>query len=105
MSEGVLHNTLARFRTLLSSCLIDVYTSLYGERPGLEVVFPSFINQSATNALFTKDVMTYEAYKKYLISVMGTRPGDLEKEDPRRREDQTTRETDFTKRQRVDFHE
>ena len=37
MSEGVLHNTLARFKMLLSQCLIDVYTALYGERPGLEV--------------------------------------------------------------------
>ena len=108
MSEGVLHNTLARFKTLLSHCLIEVYTALYGERPGLEVrfrdtllsyyntlktlfsqvVFPSFMNQHATNALFTQELLTYDAYKKYLIGVMGTRPGDLEQHDPRRRDEE-----------------
>ena len=40
LSGGVLQNTLSRFRTVLSRCLVDVYTALYGEHPGLQARAP-----------------------------------------------------------------
>ena len=42
-SNGTLHATLSRFRTIVSRSIKDIFTALYGLEEGLEVVFPSFV--------------------------------------------------------------
>ena len=43
ISGGVLQTTLARLHFTLQRCMLDVYTALYGARPGMRVVFPAFL--------------------------------------------------------------
>ena len=89
LSDTMLTTTLHRVRGMLTRCLIDVYTALYGSQPGLEVVFPGMpvMVDHTMEALFNADVLSYNAYKEHVRGVMNIPARDMVGVEPRRREE------------------
>ena len=89
LSDGMLRTTLQRVRLVLTRCLVDVYTALYGSQPGLDVVFPGLPStvDHTMQELFNADVLSYAAYKEHVKGMMNIAGRDLEGVDPRRREE------------------
>lgn len=82
-ADITLRHTLSRFRHTLSRTLMEVYTMLYGRRDGMVVVFPSLMTDAEAKDLFTRNVLTYQAYREYVTQMFTLCPASLEKHDPR----------------------
>ena len=87
-ADVTLRHTLSRFRHMLSRSLMEVYTLLYGRRDGMVVVFPSLMTDAEAKDLFTRNVLTYQAYKEYVTQMYTVSPVNMEKRDPRLAEGQ-----------------
>lgn len=85
--DEVMRATITRLGGVLTTCLADVYTALYGTRTGLQVELLSLCDAASTRALFEARVLSYDSYRRYLCASLHLSPIDLEKTDPRIAED------------------
>ena len=82
VTEDVLKATLLRHRRILTRCLVDVYTGLYGKRHDLTVVFPSLLSTTIARSLYDAQIMTYEAFCKHVRDTFSVSHKDLNRNSP-----------------------
>jgi hypothetical protein len=82
-TQSQLEGTVERFRQAMSRVLLDVYELVYEGRAGIAVIFPGTQNEARMGELFAAQILTYDAYKQFLVSKMCADKDMFEKRDPR----------------------